>query len=382
MKKLLLSLICLAHFFCFAQTQSSLEKEEYTVLYLIPFFSELSKDIIVSEIENDYNIYNYTSFQLVSFWEGAQIALQEFDKQNVKLNVIVKDVVSDNTEKLKKILEDTILMKNVNLIIGPFYKNIFEIAAQYALRYKIPIVNPLSNRNDFLKQNPYVYKAIPAQESKPLWIEKKLLSKYKDAKLILYFNSEKQRDMEDYEKYFTQKYPTSLVTVPFKQGITNLISVLDKNKHNIIITSSQSVSTIINNIRLLANQDKLPPYTMIIPENWLTDIEGELEDFNSLNVMFFSHYYVNKNDDKTLYFMTEFVENFRALPSVNRFSCQGYDITRFFILSLIHHFDRSKFDYSPIALDFHFEQIEEGSGFENQNLRLLQVRDFEIIEVK
>jgi len=382
MKKLLFSLLCVVHLFCLAQTKVSSSEEEYTVLYLIPFFSELSEQITVSNIENDYDIYTYTSFQLVSFWEGAQIALQEFDNQNIKLNVIVRDVISDDTEKTRTILEDSILMKNVDLIIGPFYKNIFDIAAQYALRYKIPIVNPFALRNDYLKQNPYTYKAMPAQESKPVWLEKKLLSKYKDVKVILYFENEKSEELKMYKKYFTEKKTFSFVTIPFKSGIANLTATLDKNRHNIIIASSRSIPTIINNIRLLENQENLPPFTFIMPENWLVDIEGELENLNRLNMMFFSHYYVNSNDDKTLYFITKFLERFRTPPSVDRFSYQGYDITRFFIQCLIHNFDRSKFDYFPTALDFHFEQIGEGEGFENQNLQLLQLLDFEIVKIE
>ena len=382
MKKLLLFLTCLTHLFCFAQSKNSSLKEEYTILYLIPFFSELSKDIVVSDIKNDYDIYSYNSFQLISFWEGAQIALQEFDRQDIKLNIIVKDVTAEDTGKLRKILKDTTLMKSVNLIIGPFYKNIFDMAAQYALRYKIPIVNPLGNKNDYLKQNPFAYKAIPSQENKPLWIEKKLLSKYKNAKVILYFDNEKSEEAEWYKRHFTRRDSASFAIVPFKQGIANLTSVLDKNRHNIIITSAHSISTIINNVRLLATQEKLPPFTMVVPENWLVDIEGELEDFNNLNMTFFSNYYVNLNEDKTLYFVTEFIEKFHTFPSVDRFAYQGYDITRFFILCLIHRFDTSKFDYFPTSLDFHFEQTEKGSGLENQNLRLLQLRDFEIIEIK
>jgi hypothetical protein len=382
MKKLLLLLICLAHLFCFAQSRSSFPKEEYTILYLIPFFSELSTEITMNEIESDYDIYAYNSFQLISFWEGAQIALQEFDRQNINLNVIVRDVTSNDTEKLRKICEDTILMKNVNLIIGPFYKNIFDMAAQYALYYKIPIINPFSNRKDFLKQNPYAYKAMPSQESKPLWIEKKLLSKYKNAKVILYSDHEKSEDMELYKKHFMQKDSASFAVIPFRQGIANLSAALDRNRHNVIIASSKSISTIINNIRLLVNQDNLPPFTVVIPENWLTNIEGELENFNSLNAAFFSNYYVNSDDDKTLYFMTEFAEKFHLFPAVDRFAYQGYDITRYFILCIIHNFDTSQFDYFPTALDFHFQQIGEDDGFENQSLWLLQLQNFEMIEVK
>ncbi len=132
----------------------------------------------------------------------------------------------------------------------------------------------------------------------------------------------------------------------------------------------------------LVNHEKLPPFTLIMPESFLVDIEGELEDFNKLNMHFFSNYYVNENDEKTLYFITEFIEKFHSPPSVNRFSYQGYDITRYFITCLIHNFDTSKFSYQPTALDFEFETIGERDGFENRRLRLLQLQDFEIIEVK
>ncbi len=190
MKKLLLFLICFIHLWSFSQNESFSQKERYTVLYLIPFFSELSDEISISQIKNDYDIYTYSSFQLISFWEGAQIALREFEKQSVKLDIIVKDIVPDDIEKMKLVLDDTALMSRVDLIIGPFYKNVFEIAAQYALTYRIPIVNPLSNNNDYLNVNPFVYKAIPGKNTKPFWIEKKLLSQYDHAKVILYYDNE------------------------------------------------------------------------------------------------------------------------------------------------------------------------------------------------
>ena len=350
-----------------------------TVLYLIPFYSSQIEEVNAGKFTSDDDIYAVPSFQLTAFWEGAQIALKEFDDEGVRLNIIVRDVV-DDAAKLTAIMEDSVLMQKVDLIIGPFYSRMFEIAARYALKYRIPILNPFSNRRDFLLNNEYVYKLIPSPEARPNILSKLLMEQYEDYELFFWVDETGSKETRLYEKIFRED-SIPYQKIPFSSGVSALTAKLIPGKQNIVITYAQSHAAVINNFRNLVTKKDLPLISMVIPETWLIEISTELENFNKLEAYYFSNYYVDRKDDKTIYFESEFIDQFHSPPDILRFSYQGYDITRFFIQYLLHDFDRSKFNYHPLSLDFNFRKTENG-GYENQRSRLLQLKDYEIIEIR
>ena len=143
----------------FAQTA-----EVKTVLYLLPFFGEEYSSYNSTNISTVTDVDNEPMFSLVSFWEGAQLALDEYENSFQRINVVVKDITYDNG-KLMRILEDEQLMSRVDLIIGPFFAPQFEIAANYAKTHQIPIVNPFTSKQDILENNEYVYEVQSSKES-------------------------------------------------------------------------------------------------------------------------------------------------------------------------------------------------------------------------
>ena len=98
-----------------------------TVLYFLPFFGDEYGMYNEYKIKSSVDIDNEPIFSLVSFWEGAQMALDEYEKSYHRINVIAKDVTYNN-DKLIRIMEDEELMSQVDLIIGPFFASQFEIA--------------------------------------------------------------------------------------------------------------------------------------------------------------------------------------------------------------------------------------------------------------
>ncbi|MEG1556636.1 MAG: hypothetical protein RR356_07930, partial [Bacteroidales bacterium] len=121
--------------------------------------------------------------------------------------------------------------------------------------------------------------------------------------------------------------------------------------------------------------------TFFIPDSWISIGDIDVEYFNKMNVHYFTPYYVDYSQDRTVFFITNFIEKFQSFPEISRFSYQGYDITKYFIELMIHDFDSSKVDFTPLALGFDFYKYEHG-GFENQKVRLLQIKDYKIEEVK
>ena len=99
MKKLLLFAI----FAMFGFATAFAEGETFTILYLIPFESSSYESPYVKECEDMENVRSY---QLMGFWNGAQMALEEYDRQGVHLKVIVRDI-TNNEATLRRIMENT-----------------------------------------------------------------------------------------------------------------------------------------------------------------------------------------------------------------------------------------------------------------------------------
>ena len=375
MKRILLLIILLSYsYFSFSQQDNT-----KTVLFLIPFFSDRIDEINLSKITTDEDIYAATPFQLVAFWEGASLALSEFEKENIPLKIIVKDVAND-TDKLKKILADETLMLEVDLIIGPFFSDVFEMAATYAQQYKIPIVNPFSTRTDFVKGNEYVYKLMPSRKAASKIIMDYIAKNNAITDVYIWSEDDETAEIKSYVHYFTQD-SISFTNVKFESGITNLTSKFKKEHRSLVIVSANTQSKIVNNLRLLDGATHLAAFDLIIPESWLEKNQAEIETFNKLEVFFISDYYVNYNDEKTLYFTSEFIERYDSPPDIRRFSFQGYDITKYLLTALIYNFDTTRFTFKPLSLDIRFQKREEG-GYENQGKRLLRLKNYDIIEVK
>ena len=343
-----------------------------SVLFLIPFHSEVINEID-RPVKSDADIYSILPFALTGFWEGAQLALADLEREKIPLNVIVRDISNDK-EKLINLLSDEKLMGEVGVIIGPFYPEIFLLAQQYAQKYKIPIVNPFTTRQDILPDNPYVYKLIPPDEARC----QDLYERYGDTsryRIILWGNSDnpshKQSVYQDFLK--ERNVPTFNVSIN-----ADIATRFTSDKENVIVAFALATPVILNAVRKLADK-KTGKNSLIIPEEWLTLKEVMPDYFNMLNVHFYSNYFIDYQNDKTQLFISDYIERFNSVPTLDRYSFQGYDITNYFIRKFC--FNQEVTNLVPLACKFDFTQ-QGGNGLENKVIRFCEVRDFTIMEVE
>lgn len=368
LKKIILSIVILCHLsMLMAQTN-----DVKTVLFLIPFFGEDYHAENIDNIKSDMDIYNEQVFSLVSFWEGAQLALNEYESGFDRIDAVVRDITTDNN-KLTSILEDQQLMSKVNLIIGPFFANQFELAASYAKKYKIPIVNPFTTKNSIVQDNEFVYKVCPARGAMPELLQSKYLDT-EHPRLIFWTDSEPLCADIKAVKDFCDAH-----TIQYEMVSTNvdLRDKLMRQNKNIVLLSMKSEATIIAKMRQLGGSEKLDNTIFIIPQEWMNMKDLEVEYLNALNVHYFSNWFVDADDAASLVFMSNFIEKYNTPPDLKLFSFQGYDITKYFVELLFHDFDVAKVSYSPVSMKFDFRKSENG-GFENNGVFFLQVNDFKI----
>ena len=59
--------------------------KEKTILFLIPFYSQSYSSQQVASIREYEDLAAVKSFQLMGFWAGAQVALEEYNQKNTEL---------------------------------------------------------------------------------------------------------------------------------------------------------------------------------------------------------------------------------------------------------------------------------------------------------
>ena len=361
-------------FFClFAQMFAQQAK---TVLFLMPFYTSSYDESALFNAKTGKELSNIPSFQMMGFWGGAQLALQEYEDQNIPLEVVVRDITNDEA-KLRRILEDRDLMSRVDLIIAPLFSKPFQLAAQYAKEYQIPIVNPFTSRDDILEGNEYVYKLTPSHDANPATLAF-MTDNMPSHQIILYCDSiKKNAEYHVYRSYFdANKIPYH--TVSSIQGVLNLMR---SDMHNVLVVLHQgeAVSLTLSQ-RLLYSGKKVDPdhLLMVVPETWITSNTYDVEYYDKLNLHFFSDYYVDFESEQVQLFTYKYTQRFNTLPTLKSFAFQGYDVTRYFIELIRHDLDQDEVKVTPLSYYFSFDKRPNG-GFENVTVQFLQVLDNTIL---
>ncbi|MCL2289793.1 MAG: hypothetical protein FWC34_03695 [Bacteroidetes bacterium] len=368
MKKKLFLVFIVSLYYLFGNAQS---ENTVTVLYLLPFHLN-EAPVRHSSFKSSAEIHRVKQFEMMGFWLGAKMALQEYEHTDKKINVIVRDAVTD-IKALNKILEDSVLMAHVNMIIGPFYGSLFPIAAEFAEQHNIVIVNPFSTRFDFVEGNPYVYKLIPPFSSRPETIAELFLADPDEYSVILWGDSVKSFELQAYKDYFIAH------NIHFKE-VSNLTLPRNIKNKNLIIAFFQQPTRVIHGVHTLINREE-ETNVLVVPEKWLS-ISELTEDFFSMpHLYFFANYFVDNNCSKIQEFQSDHVFNYGAPAELAAYSYQGYDITRYFIDLYFADFDPSEVQFQPLSYQFQWRRILDG-GLENSKARLIRVKDLELEEVK
>jgi ABC-type branched-subunit amino acid transport system substrate-binding protein len=359
-----------AIFIVFGFVAAFAQRETFTILYLVPFESDNYVAPYVKECEDMDNVRSY---QLMGFWNGAQMALDEYDRQGVNLKVVVRDI-SNNESKLRRIMEDEALMKEVDLIIGPFFGKPFVVAAEYAKEYGIPIVNPFSSRQDFLNDNELVYKLMPSVEARPAMLA--FMAQQSNAfPIIIYGDStSSDKEMHTYLRYFQRNHIAYEVT----PNASTVVNWLPDSKRRLVVTFYDNPAQNLIISRNLLYSNKTDNLTFVVPETWLESKTYDIEYYSKLNLHFFSNYYVDFENEKTKTFIYNYTQRYGVPPTLKNFAFQGYDITRYFVEFILNEKDLDRVKVSPIAFPLSFDKYVDG-GYENVNVQFLEVKENEIV---
>ena len=165
-----------------AHCQPREHKRLFQVALMVPLYLEETDSINRTEFMIRQE-KNFAPFRFIKFLEGALIASDSLRRQGMQLELHVYDVDQTLTKTAKVLTRPE--LKNMNLIIGPFYSRSFKQVALFADHFGIPIVNPLTFRTEILHQHEHVIKVTPDEHQELPQLIHLISKKYKQDKVFL-----------------------------------------------------------------------------------------------------------------------------------------------------------------------------------------------------
>ncbi len=153
----------------------------FKVALMVPLYLEETDSINMTEFMMRHE-KSYAPFRFVKFLEGALIASDSLKNEGMNLQLYVYDVDQMLTKTSKVLTQPE--LKEMNLIIGPFYSRSFNQVALFAEHFNIPIVNPLTFRPEVLRHKG-VIKVTPDTHSELSQVTHLIENEYRGDKVFI-----------------------------------------------------------------------------------------------------------------------------------------------------------------------------------------------------
>jgi len=358
----------------------------YRIALLIPFYLEQVSDSSWMKMTGSDLTGNLMPFRFVQYYHGFMMAADSLRKQGLKLEISVYDV-DQQESKVSAVLQKP-EMKKMDLIIGPFFKNSFTIASDFAKSNKIPIVNPLSSRPDIIEDNPFVCKPVPSVESQPGIVAKLVERDYKDHKILL---------------YVANQFQNSEMILKLKEAIetadpagTRKVTIVDYSSDSIQGFKKYAAYGKSNLVIIYADNEVLPAALLskltVVKQDYNITVLGlpEWEKFTNLetiylialNAHFLTSSYIDPDDAHTKAFIRTYRERYFDEPMSLAFI--GFDAGYFFLKAL-SDYDGNLLKCLPechfplTQNQFYFQKTNHG-GYDNLNWNVLQYYDYYLVK--
>ncbi len=229
-----------------AGEDSSRFKEFYDIALVLPFYLDS-----VYEIPDSVEVSYYQESEIaVEFYNGVVLALDSLKKLGFKANIHVFDDLNDGL-RMKDIAHD-LIMKSVDLLIGPVFNNNLRIMSQYAKRDSIYLVSPLSPADNITRENPFYIMVNPSVEVHCRKLFDYVVARHQKDNIIILSRPGAEQEYADIFKNLLKQYRQAsgnysvqfidVAYVPDDSensiGSSKLNLFLDSAKNNVILVPS------------------------------------------------------------------------------------------------------------------------------------------------
>lgn len=368
----------------------------FRIAMLAPFFIAQNRGYVLKGKKKDEEPPIYPkSIKFIEFYQGMLLALDSLKNTGISTEILIYDTEKDST-KIATITQKK-EFENLDLIIGPFFSTNQRHFSDFARNNNIPIISPLSQSSDFLKDNPLAFQINPSNNTQ-VSEAANYFSNSKDVNYIVIISGKKDDSLlaAQFKTKIFELYNTKFKTDPphyhelkYKTaGFKGVQEVIDKETDNVIFIPAIGetfVANILNKLNTLETK-----YTIYIlgMQSWNTIDNIEQDYLFNLQYTYFTSMYVDYSKSNVINFVSKYRNVYSADPT--KYSFQGYDVMMYFVNSLKtfgKNFPNcitndSLINKSGLQTEFIFKKSDEKSGFENTKTFLIQYdKEFNISHI-
>ena len=343
------------------------KREKYKIAILLPF--NLDK--------TDKNT-DYISNLATEFYMGAKLAIDSLERQGLVADLYVFDAKND-TNTVKAILKKPEMM-GIDLIFGPLFPESVEVTSRWCKANKVRMVCPTAVNPSVLKENPFVYNAVPSDATLMKGLAEFTLKNNAKYQIILI------RSSNDKDQIMYESYRSTFMTAPITGSRPKLIEATLDNYASFLKKGVNTVLVFPTNEKLMAvkfmnsfNDNA----TKLLPENILIYGTKEWMNFDDVKPHFrdkYNFHFSNPNDLNYKYQATESLHlKYRSTynADMSKMAVQGFDVVLYFSSKLL----LDKEVRSCVMNDFEMVQKGVENGYENTKCFILEQEEFELINV-
>ncbi|MGY6559803.1 MAG: ABC transporter substrate-binding protein [Nitritalea sp.] len=257
---------------------------------------------------------------LFELQQGMQLAVEEQRKRGRKLNMQSFDTERDPA-KVLSILQEPYL-RTADVMIGPLYPEETQLIGDFARQRALPFINPLSNLDDLVQDNPQAYLFRPAVGTIAAKIVEHLSGPLQAKRIALAY-SPSSRDQQLAEAIKQQAARKGIRVTQEEEirgnGMRNFLERLGIESREVqvdaILVLSDNPSIAQPTLAQVEAIDFETP--IIVPDSWLFFPFANYEMKAESQFLFFGNNTIPQTGRKLRHFREQFFERYQAYPSVH-----------------------------------------------------------------
>ena len=342
------------------------KKERYKVAIMLPFNLDKASGDPYTNVSTE-------------FYMGAQLALDSLEKLGLKAEVFIHDTRTDSTS-LKKVMVRP-EFKGIDLVIGPLMGDNAEIVARWCKQNGVRMVCPVAANTAVLKNNPFVYQAVPSDFTMMEGLAGYVLKNHAKEQILL-LKTGLEKDKLNYEAF-----RNSFMSLPTNGARPKLIEVsmdnyatfIKKGVNTVFVCPTVDRSTAVkfhNGLNTATENEKNNIEIFVYgTKDWL--------NFDELAIYktFYHFAYCSPNDfsysdPRVIALHKKYRSEYKS--DMTKIAVQGFDVTFYFASRMLLDNDLK----SGVMNSFNMKQAGSGNGYENKTTFILKQVEGEFINVE
>jgi LysM repeat protein len=348
-------------------------KDSYKIAMMLPFYTHYT-DTMETRDKKFRDV-------AVQFYRGVMMATDSLEHKGVNAELFVYNVL-DGKSMVNEVLAKS-EMKDIDLLIGPMFKEPLADASIWCAKNGIHVVCPVQQPNKVLMNSINMTKATPGAATQWISVTQFVWDKHKNDNVIL-INSNNIDDIRQVEVFKSEWFRLNGDSLKHVVKINDLASIRIRDhyvagKRNIVVVPSSDKKVVTAVFKALGDGEIVVYGT----ETW-DDLDAiSIAQRNRYQVHYPQTCFIDYNSPKVVNWIDQYRKKYRTEPG--KYAVVGYDMMMYYGMALKqfgkdfpNHLNEVKVSYLVGSGFDYFRAVPEG-GFENKFVVMVGTDNYELV---